>query len=99
MEFKEFVNSLPNQRNEVFAGCQVRPSTDGCVGILFLIRSSARSLPIICRSRKRSCGLMYEECGNCKFHRNCINGLYCLKLKKYVQYNPPKICKTKTENL
>ena len=34
MEFKEYVNSLPNQRNEVIA-----PSTDGYVGILFLMHS------------------------------------------------------------
>nr|DAZ14006.1 MAG TPA: hypothetical protein [Caudoviricetes sp.] len=41
---------------------------------------------------------MCEECGNCQFHRNCINGLYCLKLKEYVQYARTKKCESKTEN-
>ena len=42
MEFKEYVNSLPNQRNEVIAQLAIRccvTSTDGYVGILSLMHS------------------------------------------------------------
>ncbi|EFB31759.1 hypothetical protein HMPREF0971_02039 [Segatella oris F0302] len=42
---------------------------------------------------------MYDDCRNCQFHRNCINGLYCMKLKEYVQYCQRKKCETKTERL
>lgn len=40
---------------------------------------------------------MCDECRSCQFHRNCINGLYCMKLEEYVQYANPRKCKTKTE--
>lgn len=40
---------------------------------------------------------MNKECQSCDSHRNCINGLYCLKLKKYVQYAFEKECETKTK--
>lgn len=36
------------------------------------------------------------ECKNCEFHRNCINGLYCMKLKKYVEYSHSKQCESQT---
>lgn len=41
---------------------------------------------------------MYDECQICESHRNCINGLYCLKLKKYVQYALEKECETPKNN-
>lgn len=40
---------------------------------------------------------MHSECQSCEFHRNCINGLYCLKLKKYVQYSLKKNVKLKQQ--
>ena len=26
------------------------------------------------------------KCQQCEFHRHCINGMYCLKYKKYVEH-------------
>nr|DAM39013.1 MAG TPA: hypothetical protein [Caudoviricetes sp.] len=42
---------------------------------------------------------MCEECRNCQFHRNCINGLYCVKLNEYVQYSNVKKCQSKKKQL
>nr|DAS26191.1 MAG TPA: hypothetical protein [Caudoviricetes sp.] len=39
---------------------------------------------------------MYREC---RFRRNCINGLYCTKINEYVEYSLKKECETKTTNL
>ena len=42
---------------------------------------------------------MYSGCLRCDFHRNCINGLYCVKLKVYVEYARKKECEIKIEKL
>ncbi len=42
---------------------------------------------------------MCDECKDCQFRRNCINGLYCMKIKEYVQYVPFQKCKFKTKDL
>ena len=35
---------------------------------------------------------MCDECKDCQFRRNCINGLYCMKIKEYVQYVERPLC-------
>ena len=33
-----------------------------------------------------------KDCRKCEFCRCCINGLYCMKLKKYVEYIKVPLC-------
>lgn len=33
-----------------------------------------------------------KVCEGCQFTRNCINGLFCMKLKIYVEYYSIKAC-------
>lgn len=35
---------------------------------------------------------MNDECRSCSHGRNCINGRWCEKVKKYVQYASTKLC-------
>jgi len=36
---------------------------------------------------------MIDECKVCASIRHCINGHYCTKTKKYVEYSKSKECK------
>ena len=33
-----------------------------------------------------------KACEGCEYTRNCINGLFCTKLKIYVEYKEFKVC-------
>lgn len=35
---------------------------------------------------------MNEQCRTCAHGRNCINGRWCEKLRKYVQYDKKPLC-------
>lgn len=38
---------------------------------------------------------MNDECRICPYGRNCINGRWCEKVRKYVQYAKTKLCEDK----
>jgi hypothetical protein len=42
--------------------------------------------------------MMIEECKSCTEVRNCINGHFCAKLKKYVEYSRKKECNKKNND-
>nr|DAL31574.1 MAG TPA_asm: hypothetical protein [Caudoviricetes sp.] len=33
-----------------------------------------------------------EKCATCSSGRTCINGRFCLKMKKYVEYTDKPVC-------
>ena len=35
---------------------------------------------------------MHHDCNLCESKRNCINGAYCQKLKKYIEFTKNKEC-------
>lgn len=101
MEFKDYVNSLPNEREQTIMDlakiCRVSNST-----VYRWLRGDFMPDPLkrkviadYLRKSEKELFPMCDECRNCKFHRNCINGLYCLKLKEYVQYSNIKKCQSK----
>ena len=38
---------------------------------------------------------MNDKCRQCQYARNCINGIYCTELGKYVQYGHTECKKNK----
>lgn len=38
------------------------------------------------------------DCTTCPHKRNCINGAYCTKLGKYVQYKDAPVCQESSNN-
>lgn len=35
---------------------------------------------------------MPKECENCNYAKNCINGKFCVKFKRYVTYDKVRKC-------